>query len=963
METRRYKELTNSFGKRCPDASVDIDAVVADIEAIRDVGGGGIAFLPYYNFGFSNDPTRVPFSAWDEYAFGSDAFKELFHAALNASEQNGLAFDFFLGANQGQGVPAKPLTKGLAEHLVYGKTTVARGETFEGRLPEDDPEDLNFDESVIADFMHPHEDFGPRKLVGVVAAGVVSRTPSDDKGRVTVSIDESSLLDLTDHVVDGQLTWDAPSDYQNYTLLPFTRDTPTSDHFSAAGADLAINYWEENLLDPAIRQLLREVGEHTFEDSMEISAGLFWSEDLLERFKKRNAYSPIRYLPILFNATHSYRREYPPYDETFVLSGDEFPEDNGYLQDYRDALTNGYKEYLAALEDWAQTLGLTHSAQPAYHLPLDMSASTPIIGGPELESLAFPSIDHSLQFVGPVHLQGHNLISSEVGAIFNAYSFTVPGLVHLFKTAYAASVNAMVVHGMAYGGGYVNTTWPGFAIVQYFTGEVWNTRLPAWNYMDDAMGFAARTQVVLQRGVFKRDVAFYLYKEPWTATEEYEGSDLRNAGFSYEYLGPANLASEEAVVEDGVLAPEGPAYRALVFDNQIYISPEAAKHVLRLAKEGLPIVIIGNAPNTTIGTAGQHEVSRSMDSLPPLTNVKFIDGSDSLVETLAALDVQPRVSVAKESAASGLWSVWRETDDADFVYLFNDNETQTFNLTFEVADNKIPYQLDAWTGDQNPWKVYERTEAGISLSVTLVANQSTIFGFAEHCGPEDVHVTDHSENVEKVLAGQGKGLIAFVNDSAAATVALQDGSRVDLAASNSVQEIGELLWNLTLESWVPSEDPSITRSVIDTIPLGVQDTLQPWSAIDGVQNVSGVGIYTTILPLPSDFDAQDTAILIHFGPILGTLRAWVNDDRIPPVDISHAEADISKFLKPGENSIRVEVSSNLFNVVKARIHSIRTGGDGVMPGTVGEYEDGDWQEHGLVGPATTRVLRKVVVEP
>lgn len=103
-----------------------------------------------------------------------------------------------------------------------------------------------------------------------------------------------------------------------------------------------------------------------------MSAALYWSENFIERFERINGYRPIKYLPLLFNKVHSYRMEYSPYNTTYVLDGDENPGENAYLQDYRKALSSGYSEYLATFKSWAQGLGMSHSAQPGYHLPLDV---------------------------------------------------------------------------------------------------------------------------------------------------------------------------------------------------------------------------------------------------------------------------------------------------------------------------------------------------------------------------------------------------------------------------------------------------------------------------------------------------------------------------------------------------------------------------------------------------------------
>lgn len=139
---------------------------------MSEVGAGGFQLNPFYNFGLG-DPMFPPVSEWDEYGFGTEAFKKVFAAALDAAEENSLAFEFSLGASQGQGVPAKPMTPGLAVHLVYGETTVKGGEAFSGEIPEPDLS-FNFDKSSVADVMSPLEPFGPSKLIGVVAAAIKS---------------------------------------------------------------------------------------------------------------------------------------------------------------------------------------------------------------------------------------------------------------------------------------------------------------------------------------------------------------------------------------------------------------------------------------------------------------------------------------------------------------------------------------------------------------------------------------------------------------------------------------------------------------------------------------------------------------------------------------------------------------------------------------------------------------------
>lgn len=100
-----------------PDASVDPDIVQQNIKSAGSIGAGGVEFLPFYNYG--GQAGGVPPGAdWSKYGFGTDAFKNVFLAALKAHKEAGLGMDFAFGPNQGQGVPAESDNEGLMWDLV-----------------------------------------------------------------------------------------------------------------------------------------------------------------------------------------------------------------------------------------------------------------------------------------------------------------------------------------------------------------------------------------------------------------------------------------------------------------------------------------------------------------------------------------------------------------------------------------------------------------------------------------------------------------------------------------------------------------------------------------------------------------------------------------------------------------------------------------------------------------------------
>lgn len=142
-----------------------------------------------------------------------------------------------------------------------------------------------------------------------------------------------------------------------------------------------------------------------------------------------------------------------------------------------------------------------------------MPASIPYVNAPECESLGFAhNIDEFRQFSGAAHLARKRIISSEEAAnFFLPYSVSNPMLLWDVKRSFAGGVNAFFLHGLPFSGYYPNTSRPGYSTFGYLFSEQHGPRQPGWTdskkgYLD----FVARTSWILQSGVPKVDLAFYL---------------------------------------------------------------------------------------------------------------------------------------------------------------------------------------------------------------------------------------------------------------------------------------------------------------------------------------------------------------------------------------------------------------------------------------------------------------------
>ncbi|KAI1843421.1 hypothetical protein JX265_013303 [Neoarthrinium moseri] len=958
-----------------PDASVPRQSVIDDVNHIAAAGAGGLEFLPFYNYGLGPALTD-----WTIYGFGTEAFKDVFAAALSASAAHDLAFDFAFGANQGAGVPSTVGTPGLAKELVYGNMTLQSGETYQGPVPEP-----NVEFNRLTGFMNPPEPWGTNELVAVTAGKVVTEVLLDEYFYMSI-LNETSLIDLTNLTTQGEIAWTAPEGnetwvvfgiYERYTnqrsCVSVSNATTALgngswivDHWSATGARKMTDFWDEEIFsDEVIATLIKEVGEYAWEDSMEIQAALPWTNGLLSRFESLHGYSITKYLPILFHATNAWGGYLPPYNITYTL-GEYLPDGGLYVQDYKAALSQGYVEYVQNYGEWASSKGLKLSTQPAYNMPIDMTEAVPHVQIPELESLGFKeSINMYRQFTGAAHLAGRNVISTEVGAVLGgAYKQRLPELRGLLDGSLAAGVNTMVLHGYAYSGNYVGTTWPGYTPFQFEFSEMWNPRQPAWRHFDDLMTYSARNSMIMQRGIPKVDFAIYYFEIPYRfGLGVFPESHMNAAGYTFEYLGPANLVSDRAVVTDGVLATDGPGYKALVIYNQTQITPGASAALVEFAEGGLPIYIVGSVPNTTVGAMGQQEVSANVAKLLEHEAVRLLSPEEFSPSTLAADGVLARANLSASSNASGLYTFWTSDTEhkSEYVYLYNTGADAIFNVTFTVPCDTKPVVLNAWNGEQIPIALYEATSHGITTEVRLKANQTTIVAFQPMQGttPAALHAVARSPNVEAIRLTDSGCLEAWVSNFSEAWVTLSNGIRATLLGPNITDEGVKALgpWDLVVEAYGPSANNDTLEGVVTTINVGTLEDLRPWTKIAGIQNASGIGTYSSRFRLSKD---SKEAVIISFGPVLNTLRAWVNGKQVPPIDPANPVVDISKFVVDGDNSIEVAVTTTLFNAVKANVDRIFSIGYGPQSPTY--YTGEDWQDFGLIGPVELRILRKIPIE-
>ncbi|CAI7604745.1 unnamed protein product [Penicillium pancosmium] len=903
-----------------PDSGVNAEIVQQNIKAAGALGAGGVEFLSFYNYGGQLAPAPAG-SNWSRDGFGTEAFHSMFLAALHAHKEAGLVMDFPLGPNQGQGVPADPSDEGLQWDLEPFSVAIPGDGHFDGEIPG----------------------WGAGELVALVSAEVLQSTNSS---HLQLTLKNGTLSDWAGKVSpSGSVSLDLPASQNTYRLFAFYQflnhnknlqysSTPAKtifdngsyvvDHFTARGAKVTTKFWEEYILPGGVKELLMEVGNYGWEDSIEILSNISWTPSLPSTFHSKYGYDLKSVLPIIMFSNNNINTQstQPGAIECLLNTPDH---GLGYINDFRGALVDGYRSYLEELTRWVNLeLNLQMSAQVSYNLPMDMESNIPFVNAPECESLQFKdSIDGYRQFTGPAHLAGKRVISNEMGAVMmKAYQLTHSELLYSINRAVVGGVNQMVFHGQTYTGEYYGTTWPGYTAFLYLFSEMYSDKQPSWDHgFGDLLNYTARVQYLQQSGVPRTDVAIYNKVSGTNPNFPtlYTANDLIDAGYTYSYLSPDNFALPEANVRDGTLAPNGPAYKALVITSNSNLTLSGVHYIQKYAQAGLPVILAGGDP----GVYASHDnrdnksIRKAIQALKKSANVCSVSAGQVSAK-LHALGLRPQVA----THTNGTWyTTWRENSQTglDHAFVFCDVNASTGTL--DISTRKTPFLFDPWTGSKKPLLGYTQSKNRVTIPLSLAGNQTIIVGFGEN---EDVS-TKHATNIPSSVIGydtQGNAVVSASKSQQ--TLVLSNGKKVILPSPKVASSSALSNWTLTAEHWeAPSNISDASTIAIKHNTTHQLSSLVSWHQIEGLTNSSGLGYYTTHITWPPVKGSADGAYLF-LPPIDHTARVYVNGHQLPPLDLTAPRADLSTYLKKGSNALAVIVPTTMWNYIRSIADEIET---------------------------------------
>lgn len=891
-----------------PAAAVDESDLREEIRSLCERGFGGIEIISLI---VSGAASLFQFAHGEE-GWGSKQWNDMIAVINDETRKLGMTMDITNGPGWPISSPAIQSADDPAIlcELTFGEATAVPGRRYTGEIPKKRKTHEEGTECLIQVLAYEE------KTIGVLlTSSYIDLMPFVNKNG------DRMILDYVFPETNGSI-WKIFAFYQQ----PAIHKTNVGqyyviDHLSEAGARSCENYW-----DQVFSQYQYDSMESFFCDSLEYEVALDWTPALPEEFQTRRGYSLLPYLPFI-----GINDLYPPCDIPGYQS-DDLCTSQMVNNDYQETLTQLYCEkHLSVLEKMAAKYGKTIRYQVAYNKPFEAERSGLYVSIPENEALGRSSIDYQKTMAAAVHLGRKERYSFECAAEFgNTYGQNYEDLFWWVKRSLMAGMNAQVLHGASYSGGYKGkhseqgnipgVQWPGFEAFLKSVSNNWNRTLSvpdARKCMDTItrLNIIFRKQAKVDCAIFRASYSndgegseFCLYND--------DGA-LSNKGYSYEFVSEYLLQMDVCAVQEHILDKGGVGYKCLIIPEMKDISVGFFKTIRDLAYRGLPIVWVGAKPECSrfYGEWNTQERKEEWHGLMKevwgLTGIIHADQLKEIPDKLEELEIRPEI--------------WLDgsMDLMTAVRLDHESRNRYFVL---YGYNRVEYSPD----DPNPDElacsaIFKKgTTKGSYIRPGIVSQKRMEVKLK---GRGDIYKCDPwTGKIEKQLffydpeIGYMKGAVRIQEDEMLVLAMMPHETEGKAVEDKLLLKYPIGFTRLELESFEPDslQEVSFLRShfteekrVIDL------NKLLPWRRLDaGLEHFSGRGTYYGVIDLEEIMkDSMETGrkYILSLGNVSDTFAVWVNDILADFPDQVMKQVDITDLLHDGKNTVKVVVTSNLYN--------------------------------------------------
>jgi hypothetical protein len=621
--------------------------------------------------------------------------------------------------------------------------------------------------------------------------------------------------------------------------------------------------------------------------------GICWTDKFPEEFQKRRGYDLRPHLAALFR--------------------DQGEETAHVRYDYWETVSEMANEYyLGTISAWCHRKGFKFQSE-SYGEPPVTQASYSFTDFPMGEEYDWKEFNMVRWTSSAAHFYRHPIISDEAYTWLtqpSRYDETLQDVKRATDAVFVSGANRMVAHGYAYSPPSAGV--PGWG---YYAGTMFTEHQTWWPYFHYLADYVHRAGFLLSQGQPVGDVLIYLpegdlYAEHapgpmpvawWVAQRLDRGqkrlhdmgipngvfdyrSDLIATiignGYSLDGADHSVLAKTGSIERGRFLIGDG-SYSILALPGVKGLPLEDFERVAEFCRQGGTVITTLEIPKLAYGyknrqqnaerfEALKRELYGGMSEAEAYQQKRVGEGRSIFVKDEAAslqkaLRTGGPADVEAEGGLPEIGFVHRRAGDHDIYFLANFSTRERKMRASFRAGNRTPEFWDPMTGKIRTALDFryagDRTEMNVSLEP--YGSTFVVFGSARK-GPA----------ARRAAAGTAKALPA-------------------LAVGGP--------WKLT---WAGSAAKPVDLSA-----------LKSWTEFPETRYFSGRGTYETTVRLPVSYFQSGTRLLLEMGDVENTAEVWINGQHAGVAWKIPYRLDVTSYLKPGANTLRIDVTNLLINLV------------------------------------------------
>lgn len=562
----------------------------------------------------------------------------------------------------------------------------------------------------------------------------------------------TDVVDVTSHVKDGVLTWNAPAGNWRIYRFGFSLTGKMNHPAPAEATGLEVdkldpvafgNYLRTylNMYKDASKGLMGQKGvQYILTDSYEAEHEN-WTPAMFQEFQSRRGYDLHQWLPVLTGAivgspeqSDAFLRDWRAtigeliasnYTLISTIARDEF----GMKGRYSEAHEAG-RVYTVDGMDVKETAEVPMSA---------MWCCAPWLGKNEqgqTEVTVYKADDKESGSVA--HLFGQNVAAAESMTAWgeNYYGYTPEILKTTADIELAEGINRFVIHESAHQPSDAHV--PGLSlggIGQWFNRhDTWAEQAKVW------VDYMARSCYMLMQGKNLADVLVYYGEDTNVCSEYGNAAAAVPTGYQFDYCNPTALKKILQFKNGNIVSTaSGTQYKLLWLDKNVeYMSVDVLKKIAELAKAGA--LIGGEKPQYPLSLNDSQEEFDQLVAEIWNSNLPNVSTGKSMEDVLKNAGVQPDIQTEE-----GIKFLHRTLNHAEIYWINRPiQEAKTIEVSFRQA-GRVPQVWHPETGkiEEVSYKIEgERT----TVTLELAPNDAVFVVFGVKADQMEVTLPAKTEN-------------------------------------------------------------------------------------------------------------------------------------------------------------------------------------------------------------------------